>query len=466
MSQRSIRRELEYQNALKMQIEENKRKKEEEKRKEEEMKQREYDEYVRGAQPGKRQQQQQENSFSRNSSFHEEGGSQRANHQTDKEDYDSNPPNLRGRKPRPAPPLERDEEEDWRGGKPPAKGGAVGRNNPRGIPRRVGVDDSYDADEGGYGRGARGPPPRGKIQDDVDVERGRGGERFDGNGKRYVSPEAYDELSALCDRLLQQQEQLQAELHQQASIIKELQQKRGPAAAAAAVGKGGVNGRPPLAGRNEDKPRSKSVQQPRPGPTAAAAKKDAGSNLAQQRPSSMYQLSSGSSNGNNNISNKNGAAGAGGKKGLKVAFGGPVEPTQTRLSQKDKVKEKEKEVPKKRGVPGLALNGEKAIQKVPLGGAKAAVGIGNGRGPVASDSEPTGRGGFQQLQQRVNRVSGPVIVSYEDEENNGGAGLELRGQSRYVPVRDEDYNNYEDNNFLHNDQLDHLLAKNRRGKFA
>lgn len=441
-----------------MQIEENKRKKEEEKRKEEEMKQREYDEYMRGVQPGKRQQ--QENSFSRNSSFHEEGGNQRPSHQSEKEDYEnSNPPNPRGRKPRPVPPLERDEEEDWRGGKPPAKGGAVGRNNPRGIPRRVGVDDSYDEEEGGYGRGARGPPPRGRIQDDIDVERGRGGERVDGNGNRYVSPEAYDELSALCDRLLQQQEQLQAELHQQASIIKELQQQRGPAAAS----KGGMNGRPPLAGRNEDKPRSKSVQQPRAGPTAAAAKKDAASNLAQQRPSSMYQLSSGSSNSNNN---KNGAAAAGGKKALKVAFGGPIEPTQTRLSQKDKGKEKEKEAPKKRGVPGLALNGEKAIQKVPLGGAKAAAGNGNGRGPVPGDGEPSGRGGFQQLQQRVNRVSGPVIVSYEDEENNGGAGLELRGQSRYVPVRDEDYNSYEDNNVLHNDQLDNLLAKNRRGRFA
>jgi hypothetical protein len=45
------RRELEYQNALKQQIEEKKRQKEEEKRKEEDLKRREYEEYLMAVNP-------------------------------------------------------------------------------------------------------------------------------------------------------------------------------------------------------------------------------------------------------------------------------------------------------------------------------------------------------------------------------------------------------------------------------
>jgi hypothetical protein len=106
--------------------------------------------------------------------------------------------------------------------------------------RRRDDDDDYDR---GYGRGNnKRQPPRANSYDshegrreregDRARERGRGGNVSDdegddrrqkgnnGKGQRYVSPEAYDELSALCDRLMAQQEQLQIELSQQANVIK------------------------------------------------------------------------------------------------------------------------------------------------------------------------------------------------------------------------------------------------------
>lgn len=419
---------MEYQNALRDQIEEKKRQKELEKGRDEETKRREYQEYMNAAHSGK----------GGNQAYKPQRdgpSSEKAARLAEVEDYSHG---GKGRRPRP-----RDEEPDHhhqdrtsgRDREPRAHAGG-----------RRGEEDRGD----GY-------PPRGKQQQGYDSEdegrgRGQGQARRgakDADNKRFVSPEEYDELSSLCDRLMQQQEELQDELQQQASLIKELQ--RG---APAVKGQVNGNGRPPvIPPKLNDKMRSKSVQQARPTGGAAAAPPRRDPSLANQRPSSMHQLS--------NAGAKNAPPAA--MKNVpdirrppKVAFGGPAV---------DKARD---QLPKKKGaVPGLALNGEKAMQKVPTGG----VGGGNSKaaGGARGGGEP-GTGGFQKLQQRVGKVSGPTIVSYDDENDNGGGGgggsggLELRGQSRYVAVSDDDY--AYPGGALQSDQLDKLLNNNRRGKFA
>jgi hypothetical protein len=87
--------------------------------------------------------------------------------------------------------------------------------------RRNDIEDDYDA-----------PPPRDRnrrvhleddnFSDNESVDRKRSG-RAGGDGRsstRNVSVQEYDELSALCDRLLEQQQQLQSEIKSQASLIK------------------------------------------------------------------------------------------------------------------------------------------------------------------------------------------------------------------------------------------------------
>lgn len=85
---------------------------------------------------------------------------------------------------------------------PPARG------PPRGARRGNSYDDDYESSDAGGGRGGGG--------------RGGGKSRAPTAGADgdFVSVEQYDELSKLCDKLLAQQEMLQSEIEQQASLIK------------------------------------------------------------------------------------------------------------------------------------------------------------------------------------------------------------------------------------------------------
>lgn len=457
---------MEYQDQLRAQIEEKKRQREAEKAKEEDLKRREYDEYMNSVHANGPRKQSNPNSLRQADSDPPSTNANRPPRKPrrgddEQEDEELDRRERMGRDPRDrarGPPGDRlRDDNSMRGGergrqpdlyndrdsqrRRPARDHSDDSDNRRGRRRGAGVDDADDIDEPGHMAGGRGSNAHGD--------------------KRYVSPEAYDELSSLCDRLLQQQEQLQAELHQQASIIKELQ-RANPAPPPA---RGGVAGNArqasAIAGRNNERAappmppapalRSKSVQQRRPEPISQA-KKDVPA-LVQQRPSSMYQLSGGKEPPSKGQP-PGAAAGKGDlRKPAKVAFGHPA------------VTKDSKDAAKKRAVPGLALNGEKAIQKVPPAASKpsgpvgrrgAGAGGDRGGGDDYGDEPGPGMGGFSKLQARVR--GGPVIVSYDDEVGEGGGGgngggLELRGQSRYVPVRDS------------GDQLDRLLENNRKGKF-
>ena len=72
----------------------------------------------------------------------------------------------------------------------------------------IGDDDIDDDDE-----------PR---QHHQPQQRGGGGGGRGGNkkGDQWVAQVEYDELSALCDKLMDQQEELQSELQRQADLIK------------------------------------------------------------------------------------------------------------------------------------------------------------------------------------------------------------------------------------------------------
>lgn len=145
------------------------------------------------------------------------------------------------------------------------------------------------------------------------------------------------------------------------------------------------------------------------------------------------------------------------RKAVKVAFGANV-------INGDK-KSNGKPVPAK-SASNLPLT--KVGNKVPpLDG-----GVNKMNGVRGSDHERGGGGvnGFAKLQQQVaKKVGGPMVVTYEDESDYGGAmkkggggrsdlNLELRGQSHYIPVNDRDD--------LGGDQLDKLLSNARKGRFS
>lgn len=199
--------------------------------------------------------------------------------------------------------------------------------------------------------------------------------------------------------------------------------------------KGGV----PVGGKVGAPMRSKSAYQPN------RANDDDNSSLRarQARPASMHQsklnaagaaaLKKGNAPSQQAVHDK--------RKQQKVAFGGAVD---------------KKVAPAAAGRSPAAAS--KAPPKIPpLGGNRA-----GGR-----NSDMGGGGGvngFAKLQQQAGKKQGPMVVTYEDDEDLGvgrrggggtrsDSGLELRGQSKYIPVDD-------------GDQLDFLLTNARKGKFS
>jgi hypothetical protein len=79
--------------------------------------------------------------------------------------------------------------------------------------------------------------------------------------------------------------------------------------------------------------------------------------------------------------------------------------------------------------------------------------------------------GFAKLQQKVSNQ--PLVVSYEEDDHVGGLNLELRGNSKYIPVSDNP--NYDDDNGSYQSNrrgggggrdVDKLLNNARKGRFA
>lgn len=237
------KKELDYQEALRRQIEENRRKKEEEKRKDDEVKRREYEEFMRMNNRGG-------NSKSGGGDHGSTGGGTaeykkrpvfKGDENDDEDDYPRNGHQRNGgggggglQKKKGIPGLDFSPAavaEDY--DLPPKKRGVA--------PRRGLNDDDDDVDDyAGRGRNsinrgrpevaplpvrgggaARGRGGRDDTDEDMEEDTGyRGKQKRSGKGGDLVSIEQYDELSALCDKLLAQQENLQAEIEQQASIIK------------------------------------------------------------------------------------------------------------------------------------------------------------------------------------------------------------------------------------------------------
>jgi len=312
---------------------------------------------------------------------------------------------------------------------------------------RYGNDD--DADDDGRGRrGMRQLPPSGA-----------------GAKGAWVSKAEYDRLTKLCDRLLAQQDELTQEIQHQASLIQGLQ-KKGPAvaAAAAASGVGGLS-------------RSRSVQDQRPAAKAKAGGKapppapsafgrrpasthgddarQARVAGAPQRPPLVPKAAFGAGGGGG------GGGGVLGRAGRDAAGAGGRPGPQLALPPKVPV-----------GRAGFGSGVGRSLSPTP----KRKAG-GNGGGGVG--------GGFAKLQHGVAGGKGsvvrggPAIVTYngaDDSPVRGGGGGhkgvsvrfgggsserdQLRGESEYLRVTGEDVD------VISGDQLDRLLVQARKARAA
>lgn len=267
------RKEQEYQDALRLQIEEKKRAKEVEKREQEEIKRKELEEYLRSQYKGEvpahlapvlAKRKNTEESESNNSySVGGRGDAGRRNSDVDDHKFVNSSPKGRRRKS----DVNMEDDNELSVGR--KHGGVRRAGGINGSNRRGGSDeeDNYSGndDEGGHHKNSRvtRAPPRsmGKQKssgsqhqrnradsDDEDYSDAQSINNYDdnsdddrinrmrinqkknnGNGRHsskrndannMVTTEEYDELSQLCDRLLSQQEDLQSEIRQQARLIK------------------------------------------------------------------------------------------------------------------------------------------------------------------------------------------------------------------------------------------------------
>jgi hypothetical protein len=303
-------------------------------------------------------------------------------------------------------------------------------NAPRGLPMNRSGRGHYD-DEEDFGSGG-GPPmgPRGGHPSDRHQDGGGSG------GKKWVSQTEYDELSALCDNLLQKQDELESKL-----------EKKGAPVAGVAAKK-----RPLVKGVGPDgrvQPRAKSQQQ-----------------LHREKP---QQAAFGSSRPKSNQSVGR-TASAKAAPVPKVAFGRKiVESSQATNAQKKTIKTggvaTGRMLMNARGGGGGG-NHDDDYGSPPL--APRGGGVRNSPAPRGG-----GGGGFRALQAN----NGPVIVNYDDDlggsnntRNSGGRGrrggdnarrsAELDGNSEYLRIGGEEVD------LISGDQLDRLLSKARKGRGA
>jgi len=491
--QEKIKRELTYQEELQKQIDEKKHKKEKEEHKEAVLKQKELEEYLSVHYQGKipphvskkirlQKQKLQEKEYelkqfeegsassparrSKDSSSFERdhfgGSSDRGGRDSDPYDwYDRDKPRRMpiregsARLRRPSPDLDEDfdgpprrevhrkakfdresDDEDLYGPPPVAPRRERRDGGSRGKSIRFEDEDEYSRTKG----------LRARADDDYDDPSYSGSpSRRDGNSK-WVPQAEYDELSALCDNLLKQQEDMQSEL----------------AKATSAKGRGGKAG-PTVRGVGPNGARAKSQQQlhrersklggapafgssrprsiqanERPGPTAPAPRSGSAKNRGGQVKSAGVP---------------------------KVAFGRAISATKSKLPEETpgQLDSKQRKLVKAGGASmgRLMMKANARETRQPLSARSS-----GGSPPKAS------RGGYEESPRGFHKLAaearaGPVVVTHDDElsgtssgstRNKGRSSVELSGESEYLKIGGEEVD------LISGDQLDRLLSKARNAR--
>ena len=313
--------------------------------------------------------------------------------------------------------------------------------------RKDKFDDDYDE-----------PPPRRKPQSnsgrsndyddpydtyDRDTRDDYNGSRGSVKGspdkhKKWVSQAEYDELSALCDNLLKQQDEIQSDMK---------------------------SGQTTKRGNGRDVP---SINTGRGGPNAGRAKSQ--QQLHRERPKQVGTFGSSRPKSNqlarNNSSDSTDAPNTSRSTGSTRSGTGPVKVAFGRVIAGSKTTSRLENEQKKVMKSGGAATGKMLMN------ASEPKRRGDRRGvpPLAPRNDSPERGGFKKMAANA-RSGGPIVVSYEDDiggSNSGGRrdnrgtaqSLELNGESEYLKIKGEDVD------LISGDQLDRLLVKargNRRG---
>ncbi len=453
------KKELSYQNELKAQIEEKQRKKDMEQLKLDQLKQKELEEYLtvhyKGSVPShvsskvrkqRQELQDREKKLNRLSDY-------------DDNDFGSSFTSSSGGGDK-GKSLVLDDVVGSGGG----RGARPGRRVPRDYSPEDDRDRAFDDPPIAPRRSsARSPGIRRAPRDDEDDDASMPSSARDKNfHKKWVPQSEYDELSALCDNLLRQQDELQSELVN----VKHA--------------KGGARGGPAAARRGvtntNNNPRARSQQQlhreqARPkqnGPGTFGSSRTRSSQSTRSNPTTSARET--------RENNRGGSAASTVKKGGgKVAFGRAIVPSAP--SKRQELASKGGGVAKVRGGESVGARGAQASRKVP----PLFKGSGRnvpkaGRRPMDDDdydvppAGPRGGGGFQRLAQKTKVKGEPVIVSYDDEGrepppgprggSRGRASVELNGESEYLKIGGEEVD------IISGDQLDRLLVQARGARAA
>ena len=289
------------------------------------------------------------------------------------------------------------------------------------------VDDDYDD-----------PPYR-------DSPARRGGRPPSGSDK-WVPQAEYDELSALCDNLLKQQEDMQNELSK-ASTIK---------------GRGGKAG-PVVRGVGPNGARAKSQQQlhrerPKQGGAPAFGSSRPRSIQANERPGPAATSSrTGSARSRGGHTKPAGAP--------KVAFGRAIAATKSKVPDETpgQLDARQRKLVKAGGASmgRVMMKANERETRQPLSARSS-----GGSPPKAP------RGGYEESPRGFHKLAakaraGPVVVTYDDDlggttnrgnRNNGRTSVELNGESEYLKIGGEEVD------LISGDQLDRLLSKARSAR--
>lgn len=474
--QAKVKKELTYQEELKRQIDEKKRKKEIEEHKEATIKQKELEEYLsvhyKGnvpphvakkvrAQKMKLQEKEYDLKIG-------DGGSSGRDRGQDM-DFEGPPKGGRGEQFGGRSPPDRsrsiyDDVED-----PPPGRGASGRQ-PRGGARfndeanfddedlygpprapRGGAGrrslkwaDNADADEeviGGRGSGRRSMGVNRHRDDDIEADdpydeppmAPRGGkgspQRGGGGSEKWVPQAEYDELSALCDSLLKQQEDMQAELANNA--------KKNPA--------GGRTARtvPTARGAATGGARAKSQQQlhrERPKQTGPGT-------FGSSRPNSIQSTSRQQPSAPTSARGARSARDRGGQAKptapAKVAFGRSIVDSKSKKEDDGPIDARQRKLVKAGGAAmGRVMMKANERGAGPRGSpSKPPMAPRGGRGGSDYGESPQAPQGFHKLAAKAR--AGPVVVTYEDDldksdRSRGRTSVELNGDSEYLRIGGEE----------------------------
>jgi len=264
---------------------------------------------------------------------------------------------------------------------------------------------------------------------DRDYDTGR--EQRDGG--RWVSQTEYDELSALCENLLFQQKDLQNELKQQATIIKELQ-KGGTTASNKTAARSTSNKRGPT---RMEEINSKAAIGPTRSKSAIQPRKSTADSYNDGAKTPRGKVAFGSSSSSSSSSNY--AEPPKTSRSSAAVSGGILKTSKTNTSDK-----------------------REPVSKIPQ--------VGRNRSADRGVREPGGIQGFAKLQAKID---GPMVVSHESDDIDhnprgrmkkaqsfGGSptmrSTELNGESEYLRIGGAEVD------VISSDQLDRLLIQARK----